>query len=131
MSGPDLRDAPRLLSEVAQRAVSLAQTEFRLAKAEVAQSLAQASTGIAFYSAALVLSIVALNMLASGLVAWLATQGLTAVQAAAATGGGLLVMALVCAWVGRRRINAKKLTPTRSLNNVKRDLETLQEMRRG
>ncbi|WP_417210690.1 phage holin family protein [Antarctobacter sp.] len=131
MSGPDLRDAPRLLSEVAQRVVSLAQTEFRLAKAEMAQSVARAGTGLAFYGAALVLSIVALNMLATGFVAWLATQGLSAVQAAAATGGGLLLVALLCAWVGRRRISAKKLTPTRSLNNVKRDMETLQEMRRG
>ncbi|SNS52556.1 phage holin family protein [Antarctobacter heliothermus] len=131
MPGPDLRDAPRLLSEVAQRVTSLAQSEFRLAKAEMTQSLSQARTGIAFYVAALVLAIVALNVLASGVVAWLAVQGLTAVQAAGATGGALLVVAGVLAWAGRRRINAKKLTPKRSLNNVKRDLETLQEMRRG
>ena len=46
-------------------------------------------------------------------------------------GGGLLVLALVCVLIARKRINARVLTPRRSLNNVKRDLETLQEVRRG
>lgn len=131
MSGPDLRDAPRLLSEVALRVTSLAQSELRLAKAEIAQSLSHASAGAAFYGAALVLSIVGLNVLATGVVAWLAAQGWTALQAAGAAGGALLVVAALLAWAGRRRINTKKLTPKRSLNSVKRDLETLQEVRRG
>ncbi|ASP18774.1 putative Actinobacterial holin-X, holin superfamily III [Antarctobacter heliothermus] len=131
MPGPDLRDAPRLLSEVALRVTSLAQSEFRLAKAEMAQSLSHASTGIAFFGAAAVLAIVGLNVLASGVVVWLAAQGLTAVQAAGAAGGALLVVAIGLVWAGRRRVNAKKLTPKRSLNNMKRDLETLRETRRG
>ena len=131
MSGPDLRDAPRLMSEVAHRLTSLARTEARLMRAEMAQSLSHAGTGFVFFGAAMVLAIVALDVLASAVVAWLATQGWTAVEAAAVTGGVLLVCTLIFVWAGRRRINAKKLTPTRSLNNVKRDFETLQEMRRG
>lgn len=130
MSGPDLRDTPRLLSEIAHRVTTLARSELRLARAEVSQNLGQIGAGLGFYGAAFVLGIVAFHMLASGFVAWLATQGWTAVQSASVTGGALLACALLCAWFGRRRISARNLAPSRSLSNIKRDLETLQEMRR-
>jgi uncharacterized membrane protein YqjE len=131
MSGPDLRDAPRILTEVLRQATSLLQSEMRLARAEIGENLSRAGTGLVFYALALVLTIAGLNALATAGIAWLESHGLTLVEAAGGMGGGLLVLALVCVLIARKRINARVLTPRRSLNNVKRDLETLQEVRRG
>ncbi|MBY6162371.1 phage holin family protein [Mameliella alba] len=131
MAGPDLRDAPRILNEVLHQVTSLAQSEIRLARAELSQNLSKASAGFVLYSAALVLGIVALNTLAGAVVAWLQTRGFSAAEAAGASGLGLLALAVVCALLARRRVNAKVLTPQRSLNNLRRDMETLQEARRG
>lgn len=131
MAGPDLRDAPRILNEVLHQVTSLAQSEIRLARAELSQNLSKASAGFVLYAAALVLGIVALNTLAGAVVAWLQTRGFSAAAAAGASGLGLLALAVVCALLARRRVNAKVLTPQRSLNNLRRDMETLQEARRG
>ncbi|WP_305969577.1 MULTISPECIES: phage holin family protein [unclassified Mameliella] len=131
MSGPDLRDAPRILTEVLRQVTSLLQSEMRLARAEIGENLSRAGTGLVFYALALVLIIAGVNALATAGIAWMETRGLTLVEAAGGMGGGLLVLALICVLIARKRINARVLTPKRSLNNVKRDLETLQEVRRG
>ncbi len=111
---------------------ALAKSEFRLARAEVAQGARRIGVGIALAALTVVLVLLALGLLSAALIAWLvAEQGMALWQAAAWVGGGQLLLALVCALAARARLDFGRLAPTRSLGNLKRDLESLKELIHG
>ena len=122
---PNLKDVPTLLSTVVRQFAQLMQDEMTLAKAEVSRNLSRAAVGIALIGIAALVLLVALNVLAGALVGYIAASGISAGTAALIVAGGLIVVALVLALIGKSRLSAKALEPTRTAENVKRDIEAL------
>lgn len=127
MAQRDLRDAPVLFVETLRHLSSLLQNELSLAKAEIRENVSRAGTGIAFLVIAVVLALVALNVLASAAVAWIAAAGLSVGLSALIVGGLLLAIAAVFVVTGRNRLSAEALNPDRTVANVKRDVAAMKE----
>ncbi|MGR3512034.1 MAG: phage holin family protein [Paracoccaceae bacterium] len=105
----------------------LMQDEVALAKAEVSRNVSRAGAGLAMIGVAALLALTALNVLAGALVAFLATTGITVGAAALLVGGVLLVVAVVLVMVGKSRLTADAVAPTRAAENLKSDLDTMKE----
>jgi TRAP-type C4-dicarboxylate transport system permease small subunit len=125
MSHPDPRQAPTLLVDTLKNFATLMQTEVHLAKAEMAENISRAAVGIAMLVVAVILALTGLNVLAGALVAYLATTGLSAGTSALIVGGGVLLIAVILVFVGKSRLTASALEPTRTLNNLQRDATTV------
>jgi hypothetical protein len=127
MARHDIRDAPGLLVDTLRHLSSLFQNEMTLAKAEIKANISRAGTGIALFAVAGILALVALNVLASALVAWIAASGLSVGLSALIVGGALLVAAGAFVLAGRSRLSADALSPDRTVANIKRDLTAVKE----
>ena len=128
MNGPaDLRDTPSLLVKVMRQFSTLMQDELALARAEMSRNASRAAAGAAMIGVAGIIALVALNVLAAALVAWIAENGISAGLASLIVGGGLLLLAIVIGLVGKSRVSAKALSPTRTTRNVERDDEAVKE----
>src|SRR6056297_2009540 len=117
----DIREAPGLLVEALRHFSKLMQDEIKLARAEISRNISRAGMGLAFIGIAAILALVGLNVLASALVAWIADSGLSVGLAALIVGGILLLVAIILALVGKSRLSADALTPSRSTANLKKD----------
>lgn len=127
MSDRDIRSAPSIFLDALRHLSALLQNELTLAKAELRENISRAGTGIAFLVIAALLALVALNVLASALVAWIAASGLSVGLSALIVGGAVLTVAGILAIAGRTRLSPDALTPDRTVANVKRDVATLKE----
>ncbi|MEM9580394.1 MAG: phage holin family protein [Pseudomonadota bacterium] len=127
MDNPDIRDAPQLFTTTLRQFFTLMQDELKLARAEMSHNLSRAGTGLVFFGIAALLVLVALNVLASALVAYIAETGISAGMAALIVGGGLLALAGILAVIGKKRLSADALAPTRATRNLKRDIENIKE----
>lgn len=123
----DLKHAPSLMVTALQQFSRLMQDEVALAKAEVSRNVSRAGAGLAMIGVAALLALTALNVLAGALVAFLATTGITVGAAALLVGGVLLVVAVVLVMVGKSRLTADAVAPTRAAENLKSDLDTMKE----
>lgn len=127
MAERDLRDAPHLFVDAFRQFSSLIQNEVQLAKAELKANLSRAGTGVAFLAIAAIVALVALNVLASALVAAIAATGLAVGWAALIVGGGLLVLCAILVIAGKSRLSASALEPSRTIENVERDMASIKE----
>ena len=125
MSHPDPRQAPTLLVDSLKNFTTLMQAEVQLAKAEVSDNLSRAATGIVMMAVAGILALTGLNVLAGALVAYIASAGLSAGTAALLVGGAVLALAALLVVIGKSRLTASALEPTRTLNNLQRDATTV------
>lgn len=125
MSHPDPRQAPTLLVDTLKNFSTLMQTEVQLAKAEISDNLSRAATGVALLVVAGILALTGLNVLAGALVAYIASAGLSAGTSALLVGGGVLALAVLLILLGKSRLTASALEPTRTLNNLQRDATTV------
>jgi TRAP-type C4-dicarboxylate transport system permease small subunit len=124
---PDFRETPSLLVKVLRQFSTLMQDELALARAEMASNARRAGAGVAMLGVAAIVALVALNVLAAALVAWIAANGISAGLASVIVGGGLLVIALILALVGKGRLSAEALAPSRTTRSVQKDAETVKE----
>lgn len=116
-----------LLSDAVNQLTRLVRGEIALAKAEVAQNVRSAGIGIGLLVGAVILSLVALNVLAAALVAAVAELGLGAGWAALIVGAVLLLVALILALRGASALKPENLTPNRTVRNVQADAQTIKE----
>lgn len=123
----DLKNAPSLMITAFQQFSRLMQDEVALAKAEVSRNISRAGVGLAVIGIAALLALTALNVLAIALVAYIATTGVTSGTASLIVGGGLLAVAFMLVMIGKSRLNADALAPTRTAENLKSDFETMKE----
>lgn len=128
MHDPDIRDAPRQLVFAFRQFTNLIQNELALARAEMSRNLSRAGVGIAMIGVAALLSLVALNVLASALVAVLAANGVPVWLSALIIGGVMLGIAVILVFLGKSRLDPEALAPKRTIDNVKQDLEKLKEI---
>ena len=124
----DPRPTGSLLSDALAQVTRLVRGEVALAKAEVAQNLRSAVTGIVLLVVALILAFVALNVLAGALVAALAPVGdMGPGWAALIVGVVILIVVAILAMRGIAALKPENLAPTRTMKNVQADAQTIKE----
>ncbi|MDA8585063.1 phage holin family protein [Rhodobacteraceae bacterium] len=127
MHNDDTRHVPGQMTQAFRHFANLLQGEMKLARAEMSQNLSQAGLGLAFFGIAAILALVALNVLAGAVVAFIAANGVSAGWAAVIVGGTLLLIAAVLSLRGKARLSAEALKPTRTMAAMERDIENIKE----
>lgn len=127
MSNAPLHEAPSMLVDTLRQFSSLIQGEVKLARAEMSGIAVRAGFGFALLAIAFLLALVALNVLASAAVAYVAASGLSLGLAALIVGGVLLMLAAGFALAGKSRLSPDALTPDRTAESVRKDIATLKE----
>ncbi|UWR07632.1 phage holin family protein [Ruegeria sp. B32] len=123
----DLRSAPGLLANALKHLSGLLHAEAKLAKEELSRNLTRAGVGLACIGIALILLMIALNLMATALVAYFAAKGLSAGMASLLVGAGLALAAACLALFGRSRMSATALVPEKAMKNLQRDIEAMKE----
>lgn len=131
MDNSKLQNAPQQVVATFRQFTTLVQDEMTLARAEISRNLSRAGMGIAFICVAALLALVALNVFATALVGLLTANGIPFWLSALIIGGVLLLAALLFALVGKSRLDPEALTPSRTIENVKKDFEHLKEASNG
>lgn len=127
MAHRDLRQAPDLLMRAVHHFLALLRSETALVKEELKQNAARAGAGVGFLAVAMLLALVALNVLAAAVVAWIAATGLSFGFASLIVGCTLLTVALFLAMAGKSRLQADALLPSMTIRNVKKDVSSIKE----
>jgi Putative Actinobacterial Holin-X, holin superfamily III len=124
----DSRSIPELFGDAIEQLGKLVHNEVQLARAEISEKVAQAGRGAAFVSAAAILMIPVLVVLLITLALWLNQMGMSPITShliAAAVGG---VASLVLGVIGKNHLKQEKLTPTVTLNQIRRDVAAAKEL---
>jgi hypothetical protein len=120
-----------LISDAFLQISDLFRGELDLARTEVQENLKRAVIAIGLVAAAIVLFLVALNVLAAALVSGVAELGIGAGWAALIVGGAFLVIGLILALTGKNKLTSAKLAPSRTTTNIRRDVRTTKEATHG
>jgi hypothetical protein len=128
---PSLSDAPSLLTRLLAEGRALITAEIALAKSELSRNLQRAGNGLVFCVVAALLGLAAFHVLAAAAALGLAAAGLPLAWAVLIVGGVLIAIAIVCFLLGRARLSVSTLKPTKTLKNVKADIETLEDVTRA
>lgn len=127
MPKPSLQDAPSILVDTLRQLSSLVQGEVKLAKAEMSRIVSRAAVGMTFLAVAFLLALVALNVLASAAVAYIAANGVSVGLSALIVGGILSLAAIVCVLMGKSRLNSDALTPEKTAKSLRADITAIKE----
>lgn len=116
-----------LLSEITSGLGRLVKGELMLARAEAAEGLRAAGSGLAKLALAAILALVGLNVLAGAAVAGLAATGLGPAWAGLIVGLALCLLALVLAMAARAALRLRGMLPDRALRGLQRDAEAVRQ----
>lgn len=116
-----------LITNAFSQITALFRGELDLARAEVQENLKRAMVAIGLVIAAVVLFLVALNVLAAALVQAIVELGLDAGWAALIVGGVFLIIGVIMALMGKNKLTSTSLTPTRTVKNVRNDVHATKE----
>ena len=120
---------PRLgeaVSEVLGDFADLFQKELRLARAELSSNLSAKVRGSIWLGLAGLLGLLAIGLFLGALVAWITTLGATLHAAFLMVGGAVALLGAAAYFTGRSDAEAD-LTPTRTIEQVKQDIETTKD----
>lgn len=123
----DPRPTGSLLSDAVNQLTRLVRGEVALAKAEVAQNVRNAGIGIGLLVGAVILALVALNVLAVALVGALAATGLGPGWAALIVGVVILLVAGLLVMRGLNALKPENLAPSRTVRSVEADAQMIKE----
>jgi hypothetical protein len=126
----DVRSIPGLFGDAIEQLGKLVHNEVQLARAELAEKVGQAGTGVAYVAAAGVLMIPVLVVLLIALALWLTQRGFSPVTSHLIAAGAGAAVSIILALVGRSRLKPEKLTPTVTIQQVERDVATAKELAR-
>jgi hypothetical protein len=113
-------------SEVLGDLADLFQKELRLARAELTSNLSAKVRGSIWFGLAGLFGLLALGLVLGALVTWITTLGASLHVAFLMVGAGVALFATVAYFAGRKDAKAE-LTPSRTINQVKQDIETTKE----
>ncbi len=116
-----------LIGDAFSQIIALFRGELDLARAEVQENLKRAVIAIGLLVAAVVLFLVALNVLAAALVQGIAELDINAGWAALIVGGAFLIIGGIMALTGKNKLTSTSLAPTRTVKNVQRDVQATKE----
>ena len=122
-----VRSIPEIFTDVVSQLATLLRKEAALARAEMSEKLSQLAVGLALVVAGAVLLIPALVILLQAAVAALIEQGFTPAISALITGGATLLIGLILALVGSRRLKADRLVPNRTIHQLQRDVSVAKQ----
>jgi uncharacterized membrane protein YqjE len=105
----------------------LLQTEFRLAKVELAEKMTAVRAGLIMILLGAIFLIAALGMILQALVSILINSGMSPPFAILLVAGGSAVIGLVLFMMGQNRLNPADLSPDRTLNSLSRDSRMVKE----
>ena len=120
-------DVVTLATAAFSQTADLLQTEFRLAKAELAEKITAARAGLIMLLLGAIFLIAALGMILQALVSVLINAGVSPAAAILLVAGGSVVIGLVLFLTGQNRLNPAELTPDRTLNSLSRDSRMVKE----
>jgi hypothetical protein len=125
----DADDVPlrAIIGDIVTHITVLLRKEFDLARSEVLENLGRAAFGAGLIVVAVILALVALNVLAVAAVVALMTTGLDLIWATLIIGGIGLILAIVLTTVGVSRMKPGNLAPTRSLRELRRNADAAKE----
>ncbi|MBV8192982.1 MAG: phage holin family protein [Alphaproteobacteria bacterium] len=109
------------------QSADLVQAEFRLARAEFSEKLANFRAGLIMLLIGAIFLIAALGMVLQALVSVLIAAGLSPAVAILLVAGGAAVIGLVLFLMGQNRLDPEELTPERTLNSLSRDKRMVEE----
>ncbi len=105
----------------------LVQTEFRLARVELAEKMGAFRSGLIMMLVGAIFLIVALGMALQALVGVLIAAGLSPAAAILLVAGAAAIVGLVLFVIGRNRLTPSELAPDRILNALSRDSRMVKE----
>ncbi|MEO0390605.1 MAG: phage holin family protein [Pseudomonadota bacterium] len=106
---------------------NLIRKEVDLARTEVGENLTRAGVAIGLLIGAIVIALTALNVLSAALVGALVSVGLASGWAALIVGASLAAIALGLTVKGLNDLKLSSLAPTRTAENIERDVATIKE----
>ena len=105
----------------------LLQTEFRLAKVELAEKMTALRGGLIMILIGAIFLIAALGMILQALVSILINSGVSPSVAILLVAGASAVIGLVLFLMGQNRLDPAELSPDRTLNSLSRDSRMVKE----
>ncbi len=120
-----------LVSNIIAHVTTLVRKEMELARAELGENLNGAATAVGVIVAGVVFTLVGLNVIAAALVAALTAVGIHPFWSAVIVGGVALIAALIMIKGGMSKLKASSLAPTRTTENVRRDVSAIRETTNG
>jgi hypothetical protein len=115
------RGVPDILLDLMREFTQLFRSEIRLAGAEVSEKVSVVGVALGLVVGGAVLLMAALVLLLQAAVAGLVAEGFSIAVATLIVGGIVLVVGAVLVWLGLNRLNARNLTPRRTLEQLQRD----------
>lgn len=117
----DGRSLSDLLATALTQLSLLAQTEIRLARAEIGQKISAAGVGIGLIGLGAVFAIPALVLLLTAVAALLTQFGMSVAFADAVAGAGGLIFTVLLLAIGLSRLRVEALKPSRTLAQFRSD----------
>ncbi|MEX2617635.1 MAG: phage holin family protein [Alphaproteobacteria bacterium] len=127
MQRPNEKSAPALIGDLINEVTTLFKKEIQLLRAEVSEKVNRAAVALGMIVGAVVLALVALNVLAAALVAAIQNMGIAPGWAALIVGSVLAIVAYVLLTKGLTDLKASKLSPQKTVRAVERDAELAKE----
>ncbi len=122
----DDRSTPALIGDLLTQTTDLFRKEVQLFRSEIGEKSHQIAIACGLIVAAVVVALVALNVLAAALVGALA-NAIGAAWAALVVGGALAIVAFVLVGKGVNDLKASNLAPDRTANAVSKDASMAKE----
>lgn len=123
----ETKSAPALLGDLINHATELFRKEVMLARAEVSEKINQATAAAVMLGVAAVLGLVGLIYLAGAAVLGIIAAGLNPGWAVLIVGVVLSLIALIMAMSGKKKLNARNLTPHRTVDSLSKDARVAKE----
>lgn len=116
-----------LTTAALSQTADLLQTEFRLARAELAEKMGALRAGLIMILLGTIFLIAALGMVLQALVGILINAGVSPPLAILLVAGGAAVIGIVLFLMGQSRLQPAELSPDRTLNSLSRDSRMVKE----
>ena len=117
---------PRALGDTVVDFADLVQKEYRLARAEISEKLATKASGAGFLLAGGLAGVIAAVLFLEAAIFGIASQGVALHWAASIVGGVVFLASGILFAVGRAKLS-QPLTPTRTVNQLNKDLSIVKE----
>ena len=116
-----------LTTAALSQTADLLQTEFRLARVELAEKMGALRAGLIMILLGTIFLIAALGMVLQALVGILINAGVSPPLAILLVAGGAAVIGIVLFLMGQSRLQPAELSPDRTLNSLSRDSRMVKE----
>jgi Putative Actinobacterial Holin-X, holin superfamily III len=125
------RSIPQLLTDTIDNFTLLVRKETQLARVEMSEKIFDLAIGIGLLVGGSVLLIPALVILLQAAVAGLVAAGIGSAWSSLIVGGIALLIGLVLLWLGIARLKAARPVPTKTIEQLQRDVEVAKAQMRN